>query len=111
MIILSFSMNILVIIEGQGNVRDGLAAKEEQVALLNGAALYAVRQKIMLLVGITRDTIASHAIAKLHKTAAIKPFGAGTTPEIRHTQKGPRIASDGRDRLARIGFFLAAYLY
>jgi hypothetical protein len=49
-----FSMNILFIVKGQGDMDNTLFAKEDQVALLHLPSLYKPQQCIMLLVCVTR---------------------------------------------------------
>ena len=51
-IVLPFGMDILVIVEGQCDMGNGFAAKENQVALLHLWPDNGVAQEIMLLIGI-----------------------------------------------------------
>src|SRR5579859_5523407 len=84
-------MNILFVIERHGHMSYCLAPEEDQVTLPHSCPINPTTQKIILLVSIPRNDIASHAIAKLHETTAIYAFPACSSPEIGSTKKGAGI--------------------
>src|SRR5439155_5801141 len=53
---LALSMDILFLIERHANMGNCFAAEEDQVAFLHLRARHAVRQRIMLLIGVARNT-------------------------------------------------------
>src|SRR5487761_488713 len=71
-------------------MRDLFAAKEDQVSGAHLRPLDRVIEKAILLIGVARNEIAAHAIAKLHKAAAINALPARADPEIRHAEQHTR---------------------
>src|SRR6266700_2152001 len=77
---MAFCLNIFFVVESHCHMRDALAAEEDQVALLHLLTRYGVNKYIVLLIGIARNNVAAHPIAKLDKTAAIDAFPARSSP-------------------------------
>src|SRR5690242_378338 len=100
--VLALSVDILLLVKGHGDMRNGRMAKEDQVAFLHLRTLDSMSQRIVLLIGIARERVAAHAITELHKTAAIDTFPACPTPQVRHTDKGASIGGDKADRGTRV---------
>ena len=82
---LAFGMDIFVLVQSQGDMRDFLAAKENQITRLQMASLDMLREESMLLTAISGNDIPSHAITELYKSATINTFAACSTPEVRYT--------------------------
>src|SRR5581483_2209005 len=103
MIVLSLGMDILMIVEGQADVRNLLAAKENQVAGAHVGALDCVIEKAVLLIRVAGNKVAAHAITELNEAAAIDALPACATPEIGYAEQAARVGRHGLCRLAGIG--------
>src|SRR6266567_2672230 len=101
-VMLSLGMNIFFIIERHGDMGYFFTAEEDQVTCLQLFAFDAAGPKIMLLVGIAWNDIASHTIAKLREAAAIYPFPTCPSPKIGSAEKGARVRCNHIDRHTRI---------
>src|SRR5437660_695189 len=77
---------------------DMLATEEDQIPFQQLLSRHTVREGVMLLVGIPRKYISTHAIAKLDKATTINASPACSTPEIRNAEEGTSIGSDHRNR-------------
>src|SRR5579885_3855400 len=96
-------MDVFFIIERHADMGDTLAPEEDQVPLAHLFTFDTPGQRVVLLVGIARDDIATHTIAKLDEAAAIDASPACAAPEIGHAEKGAGVSRDDADRLSRIG--------
>src|SRR2546423_14473950 len=108
-VILPFGMYVLFIVQGHGNMVYFLAAEEDQVSLPHCSAIDTTGQKIMLLISITWNDVASHAVAQLHQAAAIYPFPACSSPEIGASEKGAGVSCDRPGLRAWIDFLAFPY--
>src|SRR5436305_8041829 len=81
-VVLALRMNVFCSVERQSYVRDLLATEEDQVASLHLMAFHTALKKSVLLVTIAWKNRAAHAIAELHKAAAIYALAACATPQI-----------------------------
>src|SRR6266487_3755481 len=81
-------MDILVIVQSHSDMRNLLSTKENQITLLKMVSVDMLMKESMLLVGISRNDISSHAITKLCKAATVNTFAACSTPKVRFTWKG-----------------------
>src|SRR5579875_120416 len=89
---------------------DLFAAEEDQIACAHIRALNSVKKEAILLICITGNKIAAHAVAQLYEATAIDPFPAGPSPEIGHTEQLACVTSHSLDRLTRIRLLLLANL-
>src|SRR3954464_5365261 len=86
-IMLTFGMDILVVIERHTDMGNLLAAEEDQISSTHLRSLDLVMKKTILLIAIAWNIIATCAIAELNKTTAINAGPTGPTPEIFHSKK------------------------
>ena len=78
-------MDIFVIVESHGDMRDFLAAKENQITHLQMASLDMLLEESMLLTAISGNDIPYHTITEIYKSATINTLSACSTPEVRNT--------------------------
>jgi hypothetical protein len=78
-------MDIFVIVQSHGDMRDFLAAKENQITRLQMASLDMLLKASILLTAISWNEIPPHAITELYKAATINTLAASSTPEVRYT--------------------------
>src|SRR5436305_1611574 len=90
-------------------MRDGIATKEDQIPLLHLLPCNTVRKCIVLLIGVTRDDIPSHAITELDQSTAINACPTSATPEIASVDEGACIQDDSTD--GHTGIWLATMPY
>lgn len=101
-VVLAFGVDVFVIVEGEGDMGDGLAAKENQVAFLHLRSGNGMGEEIVLLVCVAGQKVAAHAVAELHEATAIQALPAGAAPEVGDAEELPRIARHYARRLARV---------
>jgi len=81
-VVLTFGVDVFVVVESHADVGDLLRAEENQVAFVYAGALDFVAEEVVLLVGIAGNDVTAHAVAELHKTTAIYAFVAGAAPQV-----------------------------
>ena len=107
--ILPLGVNKLMIIESYSHMRDLFASKEDQITFLRLRALNYLRKKVILLIGISRDDMAAHTIAKLYQSTTIDTAKTRAPPEIRHIQKCACVVSHHPDILQGIQRLVGTY--